>query len=456
LIKNVRVVLRRLRRMGSEIETKVVSDLRHRIAEAEVVGVNVKQAWLLFDEAASLVKEGKEEDALTNVEKAYADLERKERLFKSSKSGFILGCVLLLVIIGLFVLFNFVNIEGLRSQKILTVPLFTIAWGLIGCATYITYTTYVKIRDKVFDWYDIGPYFFRFVLAVFFTTFTYVVAINGLINLPGTIGKEVKASIEASDVGPGPNKGTSETSESGNVEEKESNGTRNSLYDIKKNVSALTIEIGGNVPAYASPIKTGIVPADDKDDPGFYTPSPETDESRLPKEMVEDIKEIYDVGEEPKKSDEILKEIAIIDEELDDINKNTKRIKEYISAIIIASEVGGLETLGFETARFETLGFETDGFETGGETVKGGPKEKTILDDLERNGAEAGAMEVLKVVKEGQLDVALERETQAPLWESWIFILVAFFSGFSVEFGAGLIERFKDLLLSTAGGKKTD
>jgi hypothetical protein len=334
-----------------------------------------------------------------------------------------------LVIIGLFVLFNFVSVEGLRYQKVLTVPLFTIAWGLIGCATYISYTTYIKVKDKVFDWYDLSPYLFRFVLAVFFTAFTYVVTINGLITLPGTVGKEVKASIEAKEIGPEPGEVAFGTPRNDNEKEKEPTLTRNSLYNITKNVGGLIVEVGGTAPAYASTIKTGIVATNGRDEPEGYTPRRDADERRLSVEMLEGIKDTVGVTEKPKRPDEIAEEIRIIDEDLTDIGKETEGVKHEISKIIA---------------------------EPGEEGIEGGYKEKEIrekIEALEEISAEAGRTEALKVAKEAELGVALEREKQPPVWESWIFILVAFISGFSVEFGAGLIERFRELFLSTAGRK---
>jgi|GEM_PF-1823408 len=436
--------------MGNEDKNleKELSQLNADIRKAEETGVNTKLTRSLYEEAASLLNEGKEQDARTKIGEAYGDIARKQRLLKSSKSGFIFGCVLILIIISLFVLFNFVNAEGLRYQKVLTVPLFTIAWGLIGCATYIAYTTYVKIREKIFDWYDLNSYLFRFVLAVFFAGFTYVLAINGLITLPGTVGKEVKASIAAKELSQREVEGPPGTSNDSSVKVMEVNGSVGSFLEIAKNAGGLTAEAVKGSAAYAGILEKPVVAKN-----GIYEVSGIISKHGADggKTLVETETDVGDAltrvverVDEPKRPDEIETEIKNLDKDIADINGDTKDLKENLY-FLTHPEFAVEAELGEEQTLIEAKAEHLD--EISEEVV-------VLVEDIEEKAREAARIEALRVAKEAELEVAREREQQAPIWESWIFILVAFISGFSVEFSAGLVERVRELFLSTAGGKK--
>jgi len=167
-------------------------------------GVNVNQAWKLYEKANNLTKQmGEENQILQYINQAEADLKRKEVMCRwSTRWRVVIFCVALVVILGFgpAVFYVYCWQTDTKLLLILGAPVFLIVWGYVGSAAYVLISIGKRISQRLLDPQKFPEYYFRLILGAIFAGAIYYILQLGLLSLPPTVSKEVSASLEKTQI----------------------------------------------------------------------------------------------------------------------------------------------------------------------------------------------------------------------------------------------------------------
>lgn len=463
---------------------KEMETLRREIAEKEKEGVNVTRAWRLFGVARKLSREEDIEKAFDYIEKVRGDLTWKERLYGYSTrtlTHYVAYGVPILIAAPLiaYIIAKCGYGYDLFAEKpvMLGMPTFILAWGYIGSIAYVLISVSNKISKRLFDIRDPIGYFYRVVLGGILAGVIFYILQLGLVSLPGTAGEEVNAALKRAGA---PAKYRKYVAERERLEE--ANYKNEDVisefelryidpYDINdvKRKAKLLLRYVEEWREFDD-LECDVL----KEDPNFKG---KIDVGKIRKAMGKDEEEDY--NKYILASFEIIKDRIISDKHTQiDINNNRlDKIDEYISNIKYIIESAILEeTLGNVNSELRQL---TNGLRENKEQLK--EKEGQLVmvesgdikpeDKRYRNAADLEAdierinktirslekkieeLETEKVRLNIQIQEERKRENEKPVWESAIFVVVAFFSGYSINFVTKMFDRAMSAIISGKPGE---
>lgn len=442
-------------------------DLCAMIEEHDKEGVNVRRAWYLYGQAEKLNKQKdvEEEKICKYIAQAKADLERKKELYKWSTSWrMVIFCVVLLVVLfagpALFFLYKYIS--GKELIIILSVPVFLMIWGYIGAATYVLATIGMKISKRLLDPQKFPEYYFRLLLGAVFAAAIFYVFQLGFLSLPGTVVEEVSVAVENAE-------GFAKHREYTLKKDKLLAGTeifKKFLEDLEDSISKddptkvaeLLLKhrskweykikdkdgnsisyksVEGYLNEYNSAHKKFKSPEIKPEEKATYLNAMETSKQEidycfnrvlelLATENVENIKDLT-VVEAKIKEWSYLVESVQLEEELNDLRTEVSTLKSVIEGKKkdLANVKEQIAELDKDSPEYKEKGNERDSLNSQIKLDEESLKEKELkLDELKAKFGEAA-----------------RRERRKPVWESAFFIVVAFFSGFSVNFVNTMFDR---------------
>lgn len=478
-------------RYSREMET-----LRREIGEKEKKGVNVTRAWRLFGIARKLSRKEDAEKAFDYIEKVRGDLEWKEKLYEYStrtRTRFVAYGVPILVAVPLiaYIIAKCGFHYDFFAEKPITLamPTFIIAWGYVGSVAYVLISVHNKISKRLLDKMDPIGYLYRVVLGGILAGVIFYIIQMGLVSLPGTAGDEVDAALGRAGI---PAKYIRNSVDKSNYEN-EIYENNKLINDFKSPEDVILTEHGYEEllgkpgeerDAYVKAnflikykltwleqdLSFNFIEADGSKNKQL-SGKIDIDKIRL---ALSEKKFAYIEQIFGKIKNKVIKELEGQIEEkerlLKEITIKTSRMKYRLESAMVDDEItelrSNMDGLVSEKGRLEDwlltmqtpgiTGTETPGAgierETGGESaskvdelIDGQVKLKIINEKIENKKEE------LDVLKEKR-KAARKREEEKPVWESAVFIVIAFFSGYSINFVTKMFDRAMTAIISGKPG----
>jgi hypothetical protein len=467
---------------------ELLSDFQKRAEE----GVNLRRAWYLFAVARDAYQKGDYEKAYEYAIRVKNDITRKEKLHKWSSGkhalAFFIGSIV--AVIGLPVTFyavmEFISKinQVYDTTTILGIPVFIVLWGYVGAATFVLLAIGRSITQRLNDPRKAIEYFYRLVLGGVLAGVIFYVVQLGIVSLPGTAGVEISESLV----------------NAGAVEKyRKAKSLRNMCEKKVRDYEILLNEI--EYYEYGEPSETvnflsehadkwehlGIAVSEEPEDVPKSekqedVPKSEKQEDVPKSEKQEDVPKIKEVitiekletkiGEYTEGDDFDVQEDAQIYirecyKEIQPKLEKAVKIKKRTYEMEIEGIQKDMDMLGpfMESVKIRkaTEELEADILDLKSEPRRLSDKIAKIKDKISRASPEKkeelesamkefeaentlipkriqGKEDDLKIAEES-LKKAEAEEVDKPVWESAVFIVVAFFSGFSINFVYQMFDR---------------
>jgi hypothetical protein len=182
----------------AESKPEILLRLDKRLTEWENLGVNVEKERCEYFEAGEKFDAGYAAAGDELCEQVNAALDGRLKEHRAAKRAFFIrtsafGSALLAVAIIIGCLMDSLS----KSLLCGVFPWSLFAWGVIGSAFFLIVSLYLKYRAYDFPPAEIPKGIIRLVIGGVLGTISFFAIKYGVVNLPGTMGDEAKASFEA-------------------------------------------------------------------------------------------------------------------------------------------------------------------------------------------------------------------------------------------------------------------
>jgi hypothetical protein len=481
-------------RKWPDLYIKEMETVRGEIREKEEKGVNVNRAWRLFGIARGLNRKEDAEKAFDYMEKVRGDLAWKERLYGYSTRTVTLwvayGVPILIAVplIGYIIAKCGFDYDLFTDQPVrLGMPVFILAWGYIGSVAYVLISVSNKISKRLLDIRDPLGYFYRIILGGILAGVVFYIIQMGLISLPGTAGEEVNAALLSAGVA---EKNRKVVMEYEDLEKKLRNNNE-MIQDFKRGYLARLVREGTNrestigtkakvLEFYESewigyglennnnanlkgPIKVYKIKSALKTPKkgGYRYISDCFDIVKIKmiitkKEENANLEGLMEEKEVLRKRMEYKLESVRIDKDIKKLDEKIKRLEnakeekeDAVYALYKEEEGAPVEEQKLESPGTKARGVLIDKQKTAGDKYV---SPEWLNNEIGRIEKEIEEKEIEKGELKTKKNEAEKRENENPVWESAVFIVIAFFSGYSINFVTKIFDRAMTAIISGKPG----